>query len=303
MGHQDKYKVFREGDIKNLKPFLLKAEGINLTAQRSLGKSRFLKHLTEHAEFRGKITFVYLDLKLALDTTLKYLLNLVCNGLNIPAEEWALYSKIDKVTTNNKKIYILIDNCDMLDKFDLNAINYLRALRDKYKYILAYVLAHPSDAGLSSKLTTLSEICQIKYELQPLDDENMKKTILDMAKVLNVKAPGNKINQIIKDSHGFPAEAKKLLAELAIPNHVRNKHYIQKILTKNEIIVYELLLSRKGEIITRDEIATILNPKTQGSGVSNMAIDQMLSRIRKKIRTEGYETEIKSKKGIGYFID
>lgn len=73
----------------------------------------------------------------------------------------------------------------------------------------------------------------------------------------------------------------------------------KKNLTKQEFKLLSLLFEKKGTIVDRDEIATLLNPDSKGAGVSNEAIDQLISRLRKTIG----ENKINTKHGVGYFIE
>ncbi len=76
---------------------------------------------------------------------------------------------------------------------------------------------------------------------------------------------------------------------------------LKKQLPKSEFTLLELLISKNGEIVTRDEIAAFLYPDSNLNGVSNESIDQTVSRLRKSIGEKG--NLIKTKARVGYYLD
>lgn len=72
------------------------------------------------------------------------------------------------------------------------------------------------------------------------------------------------------------------------------------ILTKNEIIIFNLLLINKDRIVTKDEIMTDL--WNNDEYVNENALTVNISRLRTKLSELGYENIIETRKGIGYRI-
>lgn len=72
------------------------------------------------------------------------------------------------------------------------------------------------------------------------------------------------------------------------------------ILTKNEIIIFNLLLSNKDRIVTKDEIMTDL--WNNDEYVNENALTVNISRLRSKLSLLGYTDLIETRKGIGYRI-
>ena len=72
------------------------------------------------------------------------------------------------------------------------------------------------------------------------------------------------------------------------------------ILTKNEIIIFNLLLSNKERIVTKDEIMTDL--WNNDEYINENALTVNISRLRSKLSDLGYEDMIETRKGIGYRI-
>lgn len=71
-------------------------------------------------------------------------------------------------------------------------------------------------------------------------------------------------------------------------------------LTKNEFRILKLLLNRKGQIMSRDEIMRDL--WEDESFVDDNTLTVNINRLRKKIAQIGLETFIHTKKGEGYYI-
>lgn len=72
------------------------------------------------------------------------------------------------------------------------------------------------------------------------------------------------------------------------------------ILTKNEIIIFNLLLSNKDRIVTKDEIMTDL--WNNDLYINENALTVNISRLRSKLQELGYDDIIETRKGIGYRI-
>ena len=79
------------------------------------------------------------------------------------------------------------------------------------------------------------------------------------------------------------------------------KNNISEItLTKNEIIIFNLLLSNKDRIVSKDEIMTDL--WNNDEYINENALTVNISRLRAKLAELGYENIIETRKGIGYRI-
>lgn len=78
------------------------------------------------------------------------------------------------------------------------------------------------------------------------------------------------------------------------------KDSIEIVLTKNEMIIFSYLLSRKNKIVTRDELMTTLWDNTEF--VNDNALTVNISRLRNKLKEIGYEDAIDTRKGQGYIL-
>ena len=72
------------------------------------------------------------------------------------------------------------------------------------------------------------------------------------------------------------------------------------ILTKNEMIIFQLLLDRQGEIVTRDELMTALWDNDEF--VNDNALTVNVSRLRSKLAGFGYNDAVETRKKQGYVL-
>ena len=72
------------------------------------------------------------------------------------------------------------------------------------------------------------------------------------------------------------------------------------ILTKNEMIIFLYLLQKQGKIVTRDELMTDL--WNNDEYINDNALTVNISRLRSKLKENGYEEAIETRKGQGYIL-
>ena len=77
-------------------------------------------------------------------------------------------------------------------------------------------------------------------------------------------------------------------------------HSKETILTKNEIIIFNMLLSNKDRIVSKDELMTEL--WNNDEYINENALTVNISRLRSKLDEMGYHNIIETRKGIGYRI-
>ena len=80
---------------------------------------------------------------------------------------------------------------------------------------------------------------------------------------------------------------------------MKNKN-AEVILTKNEIIIFSLLLNHQDRIVSKDEIMTDL--WNNDEYINENALTVNISRLRAKLLELGYDNIIETRKGIGYRI-
>ena len=74
----------------------------------------------------------------------------------------------------------------------------------------------------------------------------------------------------------------------------------EQILTKNEMIIFQLLLDRQGEIVTRDDLMTALWDNDEF--VNDNALSVNISRLRSKLSELGLYDAIETRKKQGYVL-
>lgn len=74
----------------------------------------------------------------------------------------------------------------------------------------------------------------------------------------------------------------------------------EQILTKNEMIIFQLLLERRGEIVTRDNLMTALWDNDEF--VNDNALSVNISRLRGKLAEMGFPDAIETRKKQGYLL-
>lgn len=72
------------------------------------------------------------------------------------------------------------------------------------------------------------------------------------------------------------------------------------VLTKNEMIIFRLMLDRQGEIVTREELMTALWDNDEF--VNDNALTVNISRLRQKLGQLGSENAIETRKKQGYIL-
>lgn len=72
------------------------------------------------------------------------------------------------------------------------------------------------------------------------------------------------------------------------------------VLTKNEMIIFNFLISNQGRIVTRDELMTTLWNSSEY--INDNTLTTNISRLRKKLEDIGYEDSIETRKGQGYIL-
>lgn len=74
----------------------------------------------------------------------------------------------------------------------------------------------------------------------------------------------------------------------------------EQVLTKNEMIIFQLLLERQGEIVTRDALMTALWDNDEF--INDNALSVNISRLRGKLAELGFPDAIETRKKQGYVL-
>ena len=74
----------------------------------------------------------------------------------------------------------------------------------------------------------------------------------------------------------------------------------EQILTKNEMIIFQYLLDHQNEIVSRDELMTVLWDNDEY--INDNALSVNISRLRAKLSDMGLQDAIETRKKQGYIL-
>lgn len=142
---------------------------------------------------------------------------------------------------------------------------------------------------LTSRTTELDEVLSMSYGADDFITKPYNPTILllRISAVLKRSAQ-NGTAQLFHDS------------EVSTVKGSITRGSSEQILTKNEMIIFQLLLDRMGEIVTRDELMTALWDNDEF--VNDNALSVNISRLRGKLTELGYPDAIETRKKQGYVL-
>ena len=109
-----------------------------------------------------------------------------------------------------------------------------------------------------------------------------------------------RISAVLKRSARSGAAQSYREAEVSTVRGSLTRGSSEQILTKNEMIIFQLLLDRMGEIVTRDELMTALWDNDEF--VNDNALSVNISRLRGKLAELGYPDAIETRKKQGYVL-
>ena len=89
-------------------------------------------------------------------------------------------------------------------------------------------------------------------------------------------------------------------AEIRQAKGVLNRGQDQMVLTKNEMLIFMVLLHHQGEIVSRDDLMTELWDNSEY--ISDNALTVNISRLRAKLEQMGYPDVIETRKKQGYVL-
>ncbi|MCB6991913.1 response regulator transcription factor [bacterium 210820-DFI.6.37] len=125
-----------------------------------------------------------------------------------------------------------------------------------------------------------------------------------IAKPFDLNVVTAKVQAILRRSYAFKDKTNLIEHRGAVLNLndatlTFEKQRIE--LTKNEYRIMQILMSRAGEIVSRDEIMRAL--WEDDSFVDDNTLTVNVARLRKKLDEAGLSDYIKTKKGIGYVVE
>ena len=113
-----------------------------------------------------------------------------------------------------------------------------------------------------------------------------------------------KVQALLRRAYSFKGNVNVLEHEgmLLNLNDASLSYKGEKIsLTKNEFRILQMLMENSGKIIARDDIIARL--WESDAFIDDNTLTVNVARLRKKLENVGMEERIKTKKGIGYYLD
>ena len=142
---------------------------------------------------------------------------------------------------------------------------------------------------LTSRTTELDEVLSMSYGADDYITKPYNPTILLL-----------RISAVLKRSAKVGAVQKYHDVEVSTVKGSLARGGSEQILTKNEMIIFQLLLDRMGEIVTRDELMTALWDNDEF--VNDNALSVNISRLRGKLAELGLPEAIETRKKQGYVL-
>lgn len=142
---------------------------------------------------------------------------------------------------------------------------------------------------VTSRNNEVDEVLSISYGADDYITKPYNPTIL----LLRIGSIFKRLNQ------NNPIQTYKNL-NINIQKGIITKDSKEITLTKNEMIIFNYLLSNQNRIVTRDEIMTDL--WNNNEYINDNALTVNISRLRGKLRDIGHEDLIETRKGQGYIL-
>lgn len=142
---------------------------------------------------------------------------------------------------------------------------------------------------LTSRTTEIDEVLSMSYGADDYITKPYNPTILLL-----------RISAVLKRSAKVGAVQKYHDVEVSTVKGSLTRNGSEQILTKNEMIIFQQLLDRQGEIVTRDELMTAL--WNNDEFVNDNALSVNVSRLRSKLAELGLPEAIETRKKQGYVL-
>lgn len=126
-----------------------------------------------------------------------------------------------------------------------------------------------------------------------------------LAKPFDLQVLSAKVQAMLRRAYDFGGSAPAILscggAVLNLGNGTLDVHGQRVELTKNEGKLLQLLLEKKGQIVSRDAMMTAL--WESDSFVDENTLSVNVNRLRRKLEAAGLPDFIRTRKGAGYLVE
>lgn len=158
----------------------------------------------------------------------------------------------------------------------MSGIEVAQAIRKVNKYVPLFIVSSYTE---THEMIEACKLNLVDYLIKPFSFQSLCDTLTDCVKIL--QTDGNLLKQLNTHSFYSPYTKTLLKENTSLP------------LTKKEIMVLELLLEHRGQIVS---YASLIH--TLGNNISNAALQTLVMRLRKKIG----EDTIYNLSKVGYSI-
>lgn len=142
---------------------------------------------------------------------------------------------------------------------------------------------------VTSRNTEVDEVISITYGADDYITKPYNPTILLL-----------RINAIFKRVNNDLGVFKYKELEINLQKGIIKKGAEEVILTKNEMIILNSLITHQNVIVSRDELMTDL--WNNNEYINDNALTVNISRLRSKLEELGYQDMIETRKGLGYIL-
>lgn len=142
---------------------------------------------------------------------------------------------------------------------------------------------------LTSRTSKLDEVLSMSYGADDYITKPYHPTILLL-----------RISAVLKRSASMPSRQSCHGITVNMVKGTLAKGDKEIILTKNEMLIFQLLLDHQGEIVTRDALITALRDNSEF--ISDNALSVNVSRLRGKLAELGLPDAIETRKKQGYVL-
>ena len=210
------------------------------------------------------------------DTALRKELRILLEGEGYQVEEIEDYGNLTAESLNPDADLILLD-------INLPGINGEELLRRFRKEKQTPVIM------LTSRTAETDEVLSMSYGADDYITKPYNPTIL----LLRIAAIFRRMN---------PTGNALTWGEVSVypTKGILSKEDNEIVLTKNEMIIFEVLCAKAGQITSRDEVMTALWDNEEY--INDNALSVNISRLRNKLADLGYEDAIETRKKQGYIL-
>lgn len=308
------HPTYREHIVNYLIGLAQAKESVVVVAKTGYGLSRLLRFIT-YGNYPSKpesvIKIIYLNL---LDFSAKGVDSVI------------LYLNQHLITRKKgQSLCFVIDELG-LDEHTETLLKLLRGFRVKDRnnisFIIGLSLNNESDFKITNPPNYIQEFVGSNiFRLPPLSQLDFFKVAEEMLSRFGLRMTRDEMGDLYIRTKGVPSELRSILQnkfkekflnesdeitsptyELGLINgHINcNNKNIDLDLTKAEESFLKLIIEKRGEVVSREELGNLLSPESEGTGVSNESIDQVIYRLRKKLIKFGCNEQIQTYTGRGY---